>query len=651
VSHCPQPETGAVAAPETDSLVVLVGNPNVGKSALFGALTRRYVTVSNYPGTTVEIARGVLPDDTPLIDTPGANSLSAGSEDERVTAQFLFSQRDHIGAIVQVADAKNLRRALLLTVQLSELGAPMVLVLNMSDEAEAHGVKIDTERLSERLGIEVVRTVAVRGEGIDAVRAAIDRARRPTFAMRYDPGLESAIARTMALLPPGETQARARAVRLLGGDTGMAAHYSLNGGLTAVVESTGALYGRPLRSEILSQQMFAAQGLVQDAVIVQPQSGRKFARRLGRWMVDPLWGWPFLLVIMWLVFKFVGELGAGTLVGFFEGTVFGEWINPAATSIVHTLIPIPFVQDLLVGEYGLITMALTYGVAIVLPIVFTFFLAFSILEDTGYLPRLAIMFNRLFTAIGLNGKAVLPMVLGLGCDTMATMSTRILDTRRERVQVTLLLALGVPCSAQLGVVLGMLAIVGSGGAAIWLGVVAGTMLAVGWLAARLLPGERGDFIVEVPPLRLPQVGNVVIKTLARMEWYVKEVIPLFVIGTLLLFVLDRTGMLGVIETAGAPVITGVLGLPPAATAMLLVGFLRRDYGAAGLFALALAGELTPQQMIVSLVVVTLFVPCIANVLMIVKEFGGRTAAAVTVTVFALAFTVGGIVNAALTALR
>lgn len=651
MNHCHPSATDAAPAPGTEAQVVLVGNPNVGKSALFGALTRRYVTVSNYPGTTVEISRGLLPDETPLIDTPGANSLSAGSEDERVTAQYLFSQREHIGAIVQVADAKNLRRALLLTVQLAELGVPMVLALNMSDEAEAHGVKIDAEHLSERLGIEVVRTVAVRGEGVDDVRHVIGRARRPTFVMRYDSGLESAISRTMALLPEGEPSARALAVRLLGGDTGTAARYSLNGGLTAVLESTGMLYGRPLRSEILSQQMFAAQALAQDAIAVTPQQGRPLARRLGRWMVDPLWGWPFLLVIMWLVFKFVGELGATTLVDFFEGTIFGEFINPLATQIVHALIPVPLVQDLLVGEYGLITMALTYGVAIVLPIVFTFFLAFSVLEDTGYLPRLAIMFNRLFTTIGLNGKAVLPMVLGLGCDTMATMSTRILDTRRERLQVTLLLALGVPCSAQLGVVLGMLAIVGSGGAAIWLIVVASTMLIVGWLAARLLPGERGDFIVEVPPLRLPQLGNVVIKTLARMEWYVKEVIPLFIVGTLLLFVLDRTGMLGVIETAGAPIVTGLLGLPRAATAALLIGFLRRDYGAAGLFALAMAGQLTTQQMIVSLVVVTLFIPCIANVLMIIKEFGGRTAAAVTVTVFTLAFTVGGIVNAALTALH
>ncbi|HYO89703.1 MAG TPA: nucleoside recognition domain-containing protein, partial [Candidatus Limnocylindrales bacterium] len=321
------------------------------------------------------------------------------------------------------------------------------------------------------------------------------------------------------------------------------------------------------------------------------------------------------------------------------------------TQIVNTLIPIPLVQDLLVGEYGVITMALTYGIAIVLPIVFTFFLAFSVLEDTGYLPRLAIMFNRLFMAIGLNGKAVLPMVLGLGCDTMATMSTRILDTRRERIQVTLLLALAVPCSAQLGVVMGMLAVVGSGGALIWFGVVAGTMLAVGWLAARVMPGERGDFIVEVPPLRLPRLDNVLIKTLARLEWYLKEVIPLFVVGTLLLFVLDRTGALGVIETITAPIVTGLLGLPPAATAAILIGFLRRDYGAAGLFVLALDGQLTPQQMIVSLVVITLFMPCVANALMIVKEFGLRTATAVSVTVFSLAFAIGGLLNTAMNVLR
>ena len=284
---------------------------------------------------------------------------------------------------------------------------------------------------------------------------------------------------------------------------------------------------------------------------------------------------------------------------------------------------------------------------LVLPIVTTFFLAFSILEDSGYLPRLAIMFNRAFKTMGLNGKAVLPMVLGLGCDTMATVSTRILETRKERIMVTLLLALGVPCSAQLGVILGMLGQVSGVGVLIWVGVVLGTMMLVGLLAAKLLPGERSDFILELPPLRLPHLDNILVKTLARLEWYLKEVLPLFIIGTLLLFLLDKTGVLVIAEQVASPVVVGMLGLPTAATGAFLIGFLRRDYGAAGLFTLMLAGQLDSRQVIVSLIVITLFIPCIANVLIIIKEYGGRVATAVVFTVFPLAFVVGGVVNGVL----
>jgi ferrous iron transport protein B len=330
-----------------------------------------------------------------------------------------------------------------------------------------------------------------------------------------------------------------------------------------------------------------------------------------------------------------------------EETVFGEWINPLATRLVDSVLSISFVHDLLVGEYGLITMALSYGLAIVLPIVTTFFIVFSILEDTGYLPRLAVMMNRLFKAMGLNGKAVLPMVLGLGCDTMATMTTRILETRKERLLVTLLLALGVPCSAQLGVILGMTSFVSPAGALLWSAVVIVTMLAVGMLGARLLPGERSDFILELPLLRRPQLGNIVIKTLARVEWYLKEVLPLFILGTLILFVLDKSGLLVGIEQLAAPVVVGLLGLPAEAAGAFLIGFLRRDYGAAGLFALALAGKMNSAQILVSLIVITLFIPCIANVLMIVKEYGGRVAAGVAGIVFPLAFAVGGVVNLAI----
>jgi ferrous iron transport protein B len=269
------------------------------------------------------------------------------------------------------------------------------------------------------------------------------------------------------------------------------------------------------------------------------------------------------------------------------------------------------------------------------------------LEDSGYLPRLAILSNRLFRLIGLNGRAVLPMVLGLGCVTMATMTTRILSSRRDRILVTLLLALAIPCSAQLGVVLGMLAAISFGGALIWGGIVLAVLLAVGWLAARLMPGERSAFIVELPPLRLPVISNVVVKTLARLEWYVKEAVPLFVLGTLALFALDQLHLLpGMIE-AGKPLVSGWLGLPPEASMAFLLGFLRRDFAATGLFAMQSQGLLSPLQVVVAMVTITLFIPCIASIFMMVKERGLRTALAMTAFILPFAFLVGGLLQRAL----
>jgi len=627
--------------------ILLIGNPNVGKSVIFGALTKRYVTVSNYPGTTVEITEGALPNGQHIIDTPGTNSLTSVSDDERVTAMVLFQHLDDLGSVIQVADAKNLRRSLLLTLQLSELQIPLLLNLNMQDEARTNGVTIDTLRLAERLGIDVTSTIAIQGVGISNLADAMNQARVSHWQTYYEPSIEQALKELEMLLPAEVNHRRGVTVRLLCGDNELATRYQLNGTLIAIQDKLAQIYERPIRAVILTQQMQAAQALMNEVVTIAPRTNTTYSQRLACWMIHPLWGWPILLSILWLIYKFVGELGAGTLVGFMEGTVFGQWINPLATRITDTVLPIPFIHDLLVGNYGLITMALSYGLALVLPIVTTFFLAFSILEDSGYLPRLAIMFNRTFRLMGLNGKAVLPMVLGLGCDTMATLSTRILETRKERIMVTLLLVLGVPCSAQLGVILGMLGRVSSTGVLIWAGVIIGTMMAVGLLAAKLLPGERSDFILELPPLRMPRVDNILIKTVARLEWYLKEVLPLFIVGTLLLFVLDKTGVLVIAEQLASPVVVGMLGLPAAATGAFLIGFLRRDYGAAGLFALALTGQLDTRQIVVSWIVIALVIPCIANVLMIIKEYGGRVATGVVLTVFPLAFLVGAIVNTAL----
>jgi ferrous iron transport protein B len=365
-------------------------------------------------------------------------------------------------------------------------------------------------------------------------------------------------------------------------------------------------------------------------------------------------------------YEFVGVFGAKTAVDFLENQVFYQRLVPWVAAALRFAVPWPEVRDFLVGpagvpfrehggflvgRYGLFSMGLSYGMAIVLPIVATFFVAFSVLEDSGYLPRLAVMVNRLFKRMGLNGKAVLPMVLGLGCDTMATMTARIMETRKERVIVTLLLALGVPCSAQLAVIFAMLAGVSPGAAAWFAGAIAAVLFLVGWLAAKVIPGRGSDFVLELPPLRVPQAGNVAVKTLARIEWYLKEALPLFLVGTLLLWVMDRVGGIAALERVAAPVVVGLLQLPREAASAFILGFLRRDYAAAGLFIhyepFVKAGTMTPSmevEVVVALVTITLFIPCIANFLMIVKERGWRTGAAVAGFILPFSVAVGAVVN-------
>jgi ferrous iron transport protein B len=272
---------------------------------------------------------------------------------------------------------------------------------------------------------------------------------------------------------------------------------------------------------------------------------------------------------------------------------------------------------------------------------------FGVLEDSGYVPRLAIFSDRIFRSMGLNGKAVLPMVLGLGCDTMATMTTRILGTPKERLIAIVLLALGIPCSAQLATIMGIL-----GGISVWalvtlFGVVMTQMFLVGFLAARILPGERSEFMLELPPIRMPDLRNLLKKTALRIRWYLGEAVPLFLIGTALLFVLDRTGMLSLIVRVSSPVVTGLLGLPAESARVFVMGFLRRDYGAAGLFHLATTGQLTGVQAVVALTVMTLFVPCVANVLMIARERGAKVAIGAVAFITPVAVFTGAALNYAL----
>jgi ferrous iron transport protein B len=637
------PDSGAARAGQTaPRTLLLVGNPNVGKSVLFSRITGKFVVISNYPGTTVDITKGtasVAGENVTVLDTPGVNELSPRTEDARVTCDVM---RDHPDAtVVQVADARNLRRALLLTIELAALRRPMILVLNMMDELERCGAEVNVARLSQILGIPVLTTIATQGRGVETVLQTL----------------------TSAAVP----------------------HCAVPAPLTDVpYDLTMAYLG--VANDILVETYRAA-----------PARRPTFSQRVGWWATQPLGGLLLLLLALYLTFWFVGLFGAGTCVEFLENIVFGRYVSPWAIRCFDFILPFPhqhametspyaltipfdpahsvtllestkevlsrnytltaplygplphvlqFIHDFLVGEYGLITVALSYGFAIVLPIVTTFFLLFGVLEDSGYLPRLAAMVNRVFRGMGLNGKAVLPMVLGLGCDTMATMTTRILDTRKERFVTTLLLALAVPCSAQLGVLLAMMARISFPAAIFWVCMMIGVAFAVGWLAARLHGGETSDFILELPPMRIPQPGNLVLKTLTRLEWYLKEVIPLFVIGTAVLFLLDKLQLLGRISALMEPLVKRWLGLPVETASAFLIGFLRRDYGAVYLLDASTGPKatLSPHQVLVAMVTITLFMPCIATLFMISRELGKKTAAFITVFVFVFAFLMGGLVH-------
>lgn len=632
--------------------IVLAGHPNVGKSVLFKQLTGRYVTVSNFPGTTVEVSRGAMRSDADvaIVDTPGVVSIPGHGEDEEVTTEVLLGEP--LRALVQVGDGKSLRRTLLLTAQLAEMGLPLVLALNMMDEAAAGGVSIDCDLLAARLGVAVRPTVATRGEGVAALLAATGSATATRLRLDYPAQIESALGKSAALLPESNLDRRALGLLWLSQDRAVEHWVSEHlpaGDLERLREIRAPLLAGPgpgVSARIQEVRLAWADRLAAEA-LSERAARRGWADKLTRLTTHRIWGWPILAAVMYGVYEFVGVLGAGTLVGIVEEDLFGNAINPWVTGLVEPLAPVPLVSEFLVGEYGLWTMGMTYALALILPIVTTFFLAFSVLEDSGYLSRLTVVSNRLFNTLGLNGKAVLPMVLGLGCVTMATLTTRILDSRRDRLLAILLLALAVPCSAQLGVILGMLGALSFSATLIWGAVLLAVLVSVGGLAARLIPGERSTLLLEMPPLRVPSASNVAVKTLTRLEWYLREVVPLFLIGTAALFALDRTGALPLLIHAAEPLVSGWLGLPRAASAAFLLGFLRRDFGATGLFVMQQHGQLNAEQIVVAMVTITLFIPCVASVLIIARERGARTAAAMTATIFPLAFLVGGLLHRAL----
>jgi ferrous iron transport protein B len=610
-----------------DPLVGIVGAPNVGKSVVFNVLGNETVDVSNYPGTTVEttLAQG---DDFVLTDTPGVYGISSFNEEERVTRDILFD----LDAVVNVVDATHLDRDLFLTLQLLDMGIPTVVALNMMDEARADGLDIDAERLESELGVPVVPTVATENSGLDEVESRISEATAPDetpIAPWFDdlPTNLPATRVEKTLIVEGD---EATAERVLGREEGVVP----DGGTTAIVPDT-------LRDEIYSHRRSRVERLVDETVFRQPDA-KSLGDKFDDLLLNPLTGTPIALAIMGLIYFFIGDLVAQRLVDVIEIELFGEHYVPFVTTVVGNAIPATGlwepVQFILINDnLGLVTVTVQYIVGVLLPLVVSFYLALALLEDSGILPRLAVLTDRGMSRIGLNGRAVIPMIVGVGCVTMAVISTRMMGTKRQRTIATALLGLSIPCSAQLGVILGLLAGLGMGWWLAYLGVILLVFGLAGKALDTVLPGTGKGLITELPRLRRPSATSVVSKTWTRTKMFLREAGPLFAATAIAVSALDYVGILTTIESWLEPLV-GLVGLPASFGQVLILGLIRRDFAAAGMTDMALSAP----QIFVGLVVITLFVPCILSMMMIVKERDLKSGILMWIGSWVVAFTVGGL---------
>lgn len=631
--------------------LLLVGNPNVGKSVLFKRLTGAYATVSNYPGTTVDIITGNmsvgLHHNIKVTDTPGLYNLVTITEEERVTKRVLMENKTDI--VIHVADAKNIGRMLPLTLQLMEAGLPVILVLNMYDELLRAGLSIQASHLEHDLGIPVVVTTALEGYGIENLKARILAVAEKRYTInehtvKYHDEIEKKSKEIEELITGSyNISKRALALTILQNDDDAFNVIKNEANFDKIKEVVEKIPNSDeTRINISAQRFKTAETILEDNIIVPNDTNmQKASSFLDKFTMNPYTSLLGVFIILYFGFYlFVGGFGAGFLVDLIEVKLFEGIINPYTDRFFTYLLGDSIFFNLFAGDYGIITLGLRYALAIVLPIVFSFFLVFSLLEDSGYLPRLSMTLNNFLKTIGLSGRSLIPLVLGLGCGTMATVVTRTLETARERLIVIFLLALAVPCAAQMGVIVGLL---GKNFAAlfVWFFTIFIIFGIAGKLLNRFVKGGQPTFFMELPPLRMPKLSNILLKTFNRMKWYAMEVIPIFMWASVIIWVGKVTTIFDILSKAlSYP--AKLAGLPENLGEVFLYGFFRRDFGAAGLY--DIQGLLSVRQLVVSTVILTLFIPCIAQFSVMVKERGIKTAIYIAATIVPFAFLMGIILN-------
>jgi ferrous iron transport protein B len=592
--------------------VVLAGNPNVGKSIIFNEMSGMNVEVSNYPGTTVEIIKGIY-GRFDVYDTPGVYGVSSFNDEERVARDVILEA----DIVLNVVDATHLERDLFLTQQLIDMGKKVVVLLNLMDDVEKHQISLDIDNLSRLLGVAVYPMVATERRGFEHLAAAVDAAREGTQRSELHSSLHTMLKMVGS---------QAEALMVLEGDRYVAERHGV-----APSGGRDQLYvGRRNRVNYIVNQ-----------VLTDASTRVRVADLIGRWSIRPWTGIPILVAVLYAAYLLIGKFVSQDVVNFTEQrigkTIWEPWLRHLAAGMLPAT---SWFYTILVGEFGVVTMTTTYLLFLLLPLVTAFYLALALMEDSGYLPRLATMADRSLGVLGLNGRAVIPLILGFGCVTSATITTRLLGSDREKRIATAILQFAIPCSAQLAVIAALMAGAGFVPMIVYTVVILVVLIGIGTGLNGVLKGESTHLLLDLPPMRLPVMRNVLRKTAIRAYNFMKEASLWFFVGALAVGVAQTTGILQWLQQLLIPMTTRWLQLPPEAATAFIMGVVRRDFGAAGLYQMTLS----PMQITVALIVITLFVPCIASVMVMMKERGWKEGIVIWFGTWVAAFAIGGIVS-------
>jgi ferrous iron transport protein B len=635
--------------------IALAGNANVGKSVIFNQLTGLNQVVGNWPGKTVERAEGTLVFKgykIRIIDLPGIYSLSAYSMEEIVSRDYIAIERPDI--IINVVDASALERNLYLTIQLLELEAPIIVGLNQMDFAAKKGLGIDAGKLSTALGIPVVPMVATSGLGIqDLLCTVVDVVEEKTklsqMQMKYSKDIERHIEKLTSALNEKLPQlcqvypARWIAIKLLERDQdveGKIRAYSYGEEIielaNASIQEIEREHGEPAPVVIASLRYNIASNLARTVTSVKSLPKITLEQKLDEITTHKFLGYPVLAAVLGAMF-FVVFVGGNFLSDAFN-FLFGNMLMPALNSSLSLLMPLWAVEIVASGFIG----GIVAGITIALPYIVPFYILLAILEDSGYLPRAAFLMDNVMHKIGLHGKAFIPLMLGYGCNVPACIGCRIMETDRERFLTGFVVVL-IPCAARTVVILGLVGrFVGLHAALALYAFDLVLVFALGRIAFKALPGEPVGLIMEMPSYKKPQAKNVLIKTWSRTKDFVYIAFPLIIAGSVVLTALSTAGFLATIANAISPLTSGWLGLPVETGIPLLFGVLRKELTLVLLSELLPLGSLTHVQMIVFALVTIIYIPCVATVAALFREFGWRRAMTMIVIDIALAIVLGGI---------